>query len=99
MRARDQRRIAREHGAKGSITHEIIQKVYEDNIKKYGTLTCYLCFTKISFGKDHLEHKTPLSRGGTHYYNNLAVSCQSCNLSKQNKTVKEYKKYALSIST
>ena len=99
MRARDQRRLAIEHGAKGTITVFVIQRVYEDNIKKFGTLTCYLCLSPISFGKDHLEHKTPLSRGGTHYYNNLAVACQSCNLSKGNKTLKEYKAYALLISS
>src|SRR3990167_4216203 len=41
-----------------------IQLVYEDNIRKYGTLTCYLCLRQIKFGNDHLEHKIPLSRGG-----------------------------------
>ena len=68
-----------------------IQQTYEDNIKQYGTLTCYLCELPIPFGKDHLEHKTPLSRGGTNEYNNLAIACQHCNLSKSNKTEKEYK--------
>lgn len=99
MRARDQRRLAREHGAKGTMTAEIIQRVYEDNIKFFGTLTCYLCLKPVPFSKDHLEHKTPLSRGGSHYYSNLAVACQSCNLSKNNKTEKEYRAYALLISS
>ena len=70
---------------------ETVQKVYEDNIKKYGTLTCYLCLKSISFGKDHLEHKTPLCKGGTNEYDNLGVACQKCNCKKHTKTEAEYR--------
>lgn len=93
IRAKEHRRLARLRQAKGILTVELLQRIYEDNIKLYGTLTCYLCLTKIAFGKDHLEHKTPLSRGGSNYYSNLSVSCQRCNLSKKNKTEEEYRKY------
>lgn len=75
----------------GPLTAEIIQLVYEDNIKQFGTLTCYLCYNPIKFGKDHLEHKIPLSRGGMNKYNNLAIACQKCNCRKNNKTETEYK--------
>lgn len=67
-----------------------VQMVYEDNIKKYGTLTCYLCLKPVNFKEDALEHKTPLSRGGTNDYNNLAVSHRSCNCKKHDKTYEEY---------
>lgn len=73
------------------LTIETIQLVYEKNIKKYGTLTCYLCILPIQFGKDNIEHKVPLSRGGTNHYNNLEVACQKCNFKKGSKTVEEYK--------
>jgi 5-methylcytosine-specific restriction endonuclease McrA len=73
------------------LTLQVIQQVYEDNIKQYGTLTCYLCLEPVPFGKDHLEHKTPLSRGGANDRKNLDVACQKCNCSKNNKTVEEYK--------
>jgi len=75
---------------KTKLTIKTIQLIYEDNIKKYGTLTCYLCMKSIPFGKDQLEHKTPLSRGGTNEYSNLAISCQHCNCRKHDKTVEEY---------
>ena len=75
----------------GELSVKTIQLVYEDNIKKYGTLTCYLCLNPIPFGKDHLEHKIPLSRSGTNEYNNLSVACQKCNCSKHDKTDEEYK--------
>ena len=68
----------------------IIQSVYEDNIKKYGTLTCYLCSKKIVIGDENLEHKTPISRGGTNSYENLAISCVSCNKRKGRKTLEEF---------
>jgi len=76
----------------GKLTIKTIQLVYEDNIKRYGTLTCYLCLEPIEFGKDTLEHKTPLSRGGTNEYNNLGIACQKCNFSKSNKTEEEYRR-------
>ena len=76
----------------GELPIKRIQLVYEDNIKKYGTLTCYLCLTPVEFKKDHLEHKIPLSRGGTNEYNNLAIACQRCNCKKHARTEEEYRK-------
>lgn len=75
----------------GELSVKTIQLVYEDNIKQYGTLTCYLCLHPIPFGKDTLEHKIPLSRGGTNEYNNLGIACQSCNCKKHNKTEEEFR--------
>ena len=71
---------------------KIIQLVYEDNIKRFGTLTCYLCLKPISFGKDCIEHKIPLSRNGTNNYDNLEIACKSCNSKKHSKTEEEYRK-------
>lgn len=74
----------------GELTASTIRLAYEDNIKRFGTLTCYLCLTPIPFGKDHLEHLIPLSRNGTNEYSNLGVACQRCNCKKRNKTVEEF---------
>lgn len=73
-----------------NLTTAIIQQVYEDNIKKYGTLTCYLCLKPIGFGQDALEHKIPLFRGGTHNKDNLDIAHRFCNGSKGKKTYEEY---------
>jgi 5-methylcytosine-specific restriction endonuclease McrA len=80
----------------GYVGVKILQRVYEDNIKKYGTLTCYICSEPIIFGNDTLEHKIPLSRGGTHKFSNLAIACLKCNLKKGTKTYSEYKKENIS---
>ena len=43
---------------------------------------CYLCARRIPKGKRHVDHVTPLSKGGSHRLFNLAVLCASCNLKK-----------------
>ena len=76
----------------GVLSIKTIQIVYEENIKKHRTLTCYLCLNPIKFGNDELEHKTPLCRGGKNTRENLDVSCFRCNRKKHSKTEKEYRK-------
>jgi len=92
LKVNSQKRRKRMKNA-GELTVETVQLVYEDNIKQFGTLTCIYCLIPLKFGKDHLEHKIPISRGGTNKYNNLAIACINCNSRKGNKTVEEYKKY------
>ena len=76
----------------GELSIQTIQQVYEDNIKQFGTLTCYLCLKPIEFKQDSIDHKIPLSRNGTNEYSNLAIAHRSCNSKKNIKTEKEYKK-------
>ena len=77
-------------------TVEIIQQVYENNIKKYGTLTCCLCFKPIKFGEDSLEHLIPLCRHeeflgkDLNALDNLDIAHLSCNCSKSYKTLEEW---------
>ena len=73
-----------------SKTKEHRQKISEKMIGN--NHACYLCEKFIQFGQDSLEHKTPLSRGGTNEYSNLAIAHKSCNSKKQNKTETEYRK-------
>lgn len=86
-----QRRYAFERGG-GELSTKTVQLVYEDNIKRYGTLTCIYCLKVVEFGQDTLEHKVPLSKGGTNEYNNLAIACRHCNSMKGILTEEEYKK-------
>ncbi|MCK4325513.1 HNH endonuclease [bacterium] len=72
------------------LTKATIQQVYEDNIKKYGRLTCVLCFKPIEFGDDSLEHLTPLTRKGTNNYDNLGVAHYVCNCKKHTMTLEEW---------
>ena len=79
--------------AEDKLDLETIQLIYEDNIKKYGTLTCIYCLNSIKFGNDSIDHKIPISRGGTNLYENLAIACISCNSRKRDKTESEFEQY------
>ena len=72
------------------LTKETVQRVYEDNIKRFGTLTCYLCNKPIAFGEDSIDHATPLIREGTNDYDNLGIAHLRCNLRKGVKTLEEW---------
>ena len=49
---------------------------------------CFYC--KEVLDKTHIDHKTPISRGGTSYIENIALSCPTCNMKKGTKTVEEF---------
>jgi len=50
---------------------------------------CYLKLEGCTGEYKHLDHVIPLSRGGLHALSNLRPACQSCNLRKGNKLLKE----------
>lgn len=52
---------------------------------------CHYCGTLLySCMPYHLDHKIPLSRGGSNSIENIAISCQRCNALKHDKTEKEF---------
>ncbi len=53
---------------------------------------CYLCKDPLTDKKIHVEHRIPISRGGSNWIANIAPACDSCNLRKNNKTEVEFKK-------
>lgn len=90
IRADRSTRRAREIGAGPLFTSSVLL-VEEENLLRYGVFTCEYCQQEI---KEiyHLDHKLPLSRGGTNITENLCISCPACNLEKGNKTYDEYKR-------
>lgn len=74
--------------ADGSFTASDLRKLYEDQDG-----LCGYCGVRIFFevkGDVHVDHVQSLSRGGSNWPDNLCLTCESCNLSKQNKTVSEW---------
>jgi HNH endonuclease len=59
----------------------------------YGLLAryCWYCGRQNMRGDFIVEHQVPQSRGGSDEANNLVIACQSCNSTKRNKTVDEWK--------
>ena len=58
---------------------------------------CYLCGENVLFSLDRydlryptIEHVIPISRGGTHSWDNVKVACRDCNLRKSTMTDEEF---------
>ena len=86
-KVRSQRRRVRKRNAEGSYTLRQLkeQRAIQQN-------KCYYCCCELN-ETAHIEHKTPLCRGGSNWIENIALSCPSCNLSKGTKTVEEFNEY------
>lgn len=54
---------------------------------------CYYCHKPLT--KPGMDHRIPLSRGGTDFAANLVPACRSCNSRKGTKTELEYRAYLL----
>lgn len=65
---------------------KLIQQVLEE-----GNYTCRYCYQHG--GKLTIDHKIPVSRGGSDERSNLCVACHGCNCSKNNKTPEEFAAY------
>jgi len=81
--------ITRSEGSK-PITEQSftrLKKIVERRSRKL----CSYCGSIDKRG--HVDHVTPLSRGGDDSLDNLVWSCRKCNLSKGSKTVGEWKGY------
>ena len=79
IRANVARRRALKVNAKGTYTHDDIVLIY--NCQKG---RCWWCQGKLG-DEYHIDHRIPLSKGGSNDPSNLVVSCPTCNLSKSNK--------------
>lgn len=55
-----------------------------DVIKRDG-MTCYICGQDLALDEVTLDHLIPISRGGAHAAENLAVCCQPCNSRKRDR--------------
>lgn len=51
----------------------------------------------IASNRATLEHILPISRGGTHTFDNAAIACHRCNTSKNRKTVAEWEAWKAGV--
>lgn len=61
-----------------------IKEIYR-RAKEDPKVRCYLCGHSIPLGHRHVDHITPISKGGQHRPSNVAVACDHCNISKNAK--------------
>lgn len=81
MKVQRHRRRARQHAGGDLTTAEWLDVLEEFDHR------CAYCQAQ---GELHMEHMTPLSRGGRHTKSNVVPACPSCNLSKGTKTIFEF---------
>jgi len=53
-------------------------------------VVCHWCNNKVKPNDAHIDHITPLAKGGNHALTNLCVSCSKCNCSKGAKNPSEW---------
>lgn len=81
-----QRYLARKENAAGYCSPQEWQDICSQHNWK-----CYLCGCSLTVETVTMDHKTPLSRGGTNEPVNLAPCCSICNCRKHSKTEAEYR--------
>lgn len=64
--------------------HKQFSKSMRLNIYEKTQGHCYLCGESVKFNSFEVEHKIPLSKGGTDDISNLYCSCHKCNKIKRN---------------
>jgi 5-methylcytosine-specific restriction endonuclease McrA len=65
--------------------------VFEISLKEISKLYRSNCVYCGQSGKMTMDHVIPVSRGGRHSVGNLVPACQSCNFSKHNHTIMEWR--------
>jgi 5-methylcytosine-specific restriction endonuclease McrA len=70
--------------APGFYTSDEVRLVYDTQRGR-----CAYCGRCLAAGY-HVDHMTPVSRGGSNWLANIAVACQECNNAKFTKTAAQY---------
>lgn len=67
-------------------------KTFLESLEDPTHVKCYLTGRNIDLTKDdyQLDHKIPVSQGGSNSIDNLGIACPQANLSKSDMTVDEY---------
>lgn len=76
----------------GIFTIQDLTEIYKDQ-----NYQCYYCGTELKDYIFELDHKIPLSRGGTNWPDNLCCTCNICNTAKYNLTEEEFNKHITRI--
>jgi 5-methylcytosine-specific restriction endonuclease McrA len=84
VRVIKQRHRARKRGAAGSHTADDIKLIFESQRGR-----CWWCGCEVGENY-HVDHRIPLSKGGSNSPENLVVSCPKCNWRKNDKLPHEW---------
>lgn len=87
VRLNRHKRRSRIESSDSNYNPEDIIRIYENQSER-----CFYCHKSITWPEKgtHIDHKIPLSRGGSNEASNICLSCSRCNTSKGYKTVEEF---------
>lgn len=77
-----------------------VRPAVRNRIIRVNNATCVYCGRRGTFRSDadgeawHIDHKQPISRGGSNDESNLTLACRRCNLEKHTATAEEYAGWA-----
>jgi hypothetical protein len=89
LKAKHGRRRARKQGAEGTHSSTDIQLQIKSQTGKDGILRCWWCAEAIEKVYE-VDHRIPLSKGGSNDARNLCITHRSCNRRKQDKLPHEW---------
>ncbi len=72
---------------------ERIPRAMIEALWKFQDGRCAYCFSLSPLEAVTIDHVTPMSRGGSHTIDNIALACRPCNQSKGTKTASEFRAY------
>jgi hypothetical protein len=94
----DSRKRAARRNAKGTFDHRDISRIWH---WQHGN--CFWCGVKCGSSPSdtstyHIDHITPVSKGGSNWPRNLCIACPPCNISKGDKYPSEFRAYLMTAS-
>jgi len=77
------------NNAKRRAIKQAVEAEHVDREKVYARDNgrCYICLQYVSYAEFQLDHIRPITKDGPHTYDNVAVTCRSCNAKKGNRFV------------
>ncbi len=90
MRAINSTRRALKNGAEGRYGPDDVARMLREQDRK-----CNCC--RVDLSAFHVDHRIPLSRGGSNWPVNLQLLCPPCNLSKSDKLPHEFEAYRAAL--
>lgn len=83
---------ARRRGAEGIFTRADIEALFREQSGFCATPGCSSTIS-VNSPMTHIDHKIPVSRGGTNWPDNLQLLCRYCNCAKCDMTMDEWIRY------
>lgn len=91
-RAKNKEKWRPSKNARQSIRNKVLSEdtylILERELRKVYSDPCFMCGSRKNQSIDHI---VPLSRSGRHSVGNIMTLCSSCNASKRNRTITEWK--------